>query len=82
MAWLTIQVAETIFPLFGLGDTTARLVVVVLAIAFVPSLIFAWVFEVTPEGLKRDADVDHEKSLTQTTGKKLDRVDLCSDRRG
>jgi len=75
-AWLLIQVAETIFPLFGLGDTPARLVVVVLAIAFIPSLILAWVFEITPEGLKRDADVDREKSITQTTGKKLDRIIL------
>ena len=75
-AWLIIQVAETIFPLFGFGDTPARLVVVVLAIAFIPSLIFAWVFEITPEGLKRDADVDHEKSISQTTAKKLDRIIL------
>ena len=75
-AWLIIQVAETIFPLFGFGDTPARLIVIVLSIGFIPSLIFAWVFEITPEGLKRDADVDREKSITQTTGKKLDRIIL------
>lgn len=75
-AWLLIQVAETIFPLFGFGDSPARLVVVVLAIAFIPSLIFAWVFEITPEGLKRDADIDREKSIGQTTAKKLDRIIL------
>ncbi|MGD9264278.1 MAG: hypothetical protein PVJ71_00720 [Lysobacterales bacterium] len=75
-AWLIIQVAETIFPLFGFGDTPARLVVVVLAIAFIPSLIFAWVFEITPEGLKRDEDVDREKSISKTTAKKLDRIIL------
>ena len=76
VAWLIIQVAETILPLFGFGDTPARLVVVVLAIAFIPSLIFAWVFEITPEGLKRDADVDREQSITPVTGKKLDRIIL------
>ena len=75
-SWLLIQVAETIFPLFGYGDTPARLVVIILAIAFIPSLIFAWVFEITPEGLKRDADVVREQSITQTTGKKLDRIIL------
>jgi adenylate cyclase len=74
VAWLLIQVTETIFPLFGFGDTPARMVVIVLAIGFIPSLIFAWVFEITPEGLKKDADVDSEKSLTQTTGRKLDRA--------
>jgi len=75
-AWLIIQVSETIFPLFGYGDTPARLIVIVLAIAFIPSLIFSWVFEITPEGLKRDADVDREQSITHVTGKKLDRVIL------
>jgi len=75
-AWLLIQVTETIFPLFGFGDTPARLVVIVLAIGFIPSLIFSWVFEITPEGLKKDADVDYEKSLTQSTGRKLDRIIL------
>lgn len=75
-AWLLIQVTETIFPLFGFGDTPARLVVIVLAIGFIPSLIFSWVFEITPEGLKKDADVDYEKSMSQTTGKKLDRIIL------
>jgi len=75
-SWLLIQVAETIFPLFGYGDTPARLVVIVLAIAFIPSLIFAWVFEITPEGLKRDADVVREHSIAHVTGKKLDRIIL------
>jgi TolB-like protein len=62
--------------LFGYGDTPARLTVIVLAVGFIPSLIFAWVFEITPEGLKKDADVDREQSITQTTGKKLDRIIL------
>lgn len=75
-AWLLIQVAETIFPLFGYGDTPARLVVIVLSIAFIPSLIFSWVFEITPEGLKKDADVVREDSITHVTGKKLDRIIL------
>jgi len=75
-SWLLIQVAETIFPLFGFGDTPARLVVIVLAIAFIPSMVLAWVFEITPEGLKRDADVDREQSITHKTGKQLDRIIL------
>jgi len=75
-AWLLIQVTETIFPLFGFGDTPARLIVIVLAIGFIPSLILSWVFEFTPEGLMKDADVHSEKSITQTTGRKLDRIIL------
>ena len=73
---MLIQVAETIFPLFGFGDTPARLVVTILSIGFIPSLIFSWVFEITPEGLKKDADIDREQSITHVTGKRLDRIIL------
>ena len=38
VAWLLIQVAETIFPLFGFDETPARIVVILLAIGFVPAL--------------------------------------------
>jgi len=71
-SWLLIQVAETIFPLFGFGDAPARLVVIVLFIGFIPSLIFAWAFEFTPEGLKKEADVDHDDSMARVTTRRLD----------
>jgi TolB-like protein/cytochrome c-type biogenesis protein CcmH/NrfG len=74
VAWLIIQVAETLFPLFGFGDGPARIVVIVLAIGFIPVLIVSWAFELTPEGLKRDGDVDPERSTSPYTGKKLDRM--------
>jgi adenylate cyclase len=73
-AWLLIQVTETIFPLFGFDDTPARIVVIVLVIGFIPALIFAWAFEMTPEGLKKESEVDRARSLTPHTGKKLDRM--------
>lgn len=73
-SWLLIQVAETIFPLFGFGDTPARLVVIVLAIGFVPAMILAWVFQLTPEGLKRDEDVDQTASPAAHMDRKLDRM--------
>jgi len=54
-AWLLIQVVETLFPLFGLSDMATRTVVIVLGIGFVPVVILSWVFEWTPEGLRRVA---------------------------
>ncbi|MDH3587869.1 MAG: tetratricopeptide repeat protein [Gammaproteobacteria bacterium] len=72
-AWLLIQVAETILPLFGFEDA-ARIVVIVLSIFFVPTVIIAWVFELTPEGLKRDHEVNRSQSIAPQTGKKLDRI--------
>jgi TolB-like protein len=74
VAWLIIQVAETIFPLFGFGDKPARIVVIVLASGFIPMLALAWIFELTPEGLKKERDVSRSTSATGRAGNKLDRV--------
>ena len=73
-SWLLIEVAETIFPLFGFGDTPARIVVILLAIGFPMFLVFSWVFEFTPEGLKLERDLRREETITPRTGKKLDRA--------
>jgi len=73
-SWLIIQVAEATFPAFGFSDATLRLVIVLLAIAFVPTIVLSWAFEITPEGLKREPEVERERSITRVTGKKLDRV--------
>jgi TolB-like protein/Tfp pilus assembly protein PilF len=73
-AWLVIQVVETIFPVYGLSDAAIRYVITGLAIGLLPALILAWAFELTPEGIKRESDVDRSASITTTTGKKLDRA--------
>lgn len=72
-AWLAIQIAETLFPVYGLSDAAIRVVVTVVAIGFLPALLFAWVFENTPEGIKLEKDVDRTQSVTHKTGRKLDR---------
>jgi TolB-like protein len=73
-SWLIIQVVETILPAFGYGDVALRYIVIFLAVAFIPTLVFSWAFEFTPEGLKREVDVDREHSITRFTGKRLDRI--------
>jgi TolB-like protein/Tfp pilus assembly protein PilF len=73
-AWLVIQVVETIFPAFGFGDSALRIVTIVFGIGLIPTLVFAWAFEMTPEGLKKEKDVDRTQSITPHTGKKLDRM--------
>ena len=75
-SWLMIQVAETIFPLFGYDDSPARIVVIVLAIGLIPVIVFTWAFEMTPEGLKKESEVDRSQSITPHTGKKINRVIL------
>ena len=73
-SWLLVEVAGTIFPLFGFGDTPTRILVIVLAIGFPLFLLFSWVFEITPEGLKKEKDIDRTASVTHKTGKQLDRI--------
>jgi len=73
-AWLIIQVVETIFPAFGFSDAALRIVTIILAIGIVPVVVFAWAFELTPEGLKKEQDIDRAQSITLQTGKKLDRI--------
>jgi len=72
--WLLIQVTDTVFPRIGLPDSAVTLVIALLAIGFIPALIFAWAFEMTPDGLKREKDIDRTQSITPVTGRKLDRV--------
>jgi len=50
-SWLIVQVIDTVFPAFGFGESAVRLVIVILAIGFVPALVFSWLFDLTPEGL-------------------------------
>lgn len=73
-AWLIIQVVETIFPAFGFGDVAVRWVVIALSIGFLPAMVMAWVFEWTPGGLKRDHDVDRERTDMLDRGKRFDRL--------
>ncbi|MGB5336829.1 MAG: tetratricopeptide repeat protein [Woeseiaceae bacterium] len=73
-AWLIIQVVETIFPPFGFGDAAIRAVVITLGIGLLPVLIISWIFELTPDGLKLDKDVDRTQSVARHTGRLLDRA--------
>jgi len=73
-AWLIVQVSSTVLPAFDLPSWALRAVIVVLVIGFVPAMVFSWVFELTPEGLKREEHVDPGESIMPHTGKQLDRT--------
>jgi TolB-like protein/Flp pilus assembly protein TadD len=73
-AWLVVQVAGTVLPMFGAPEWLPRTIVVLLVIGFVPAVIFSWIFELTPEGLKREEDVARARSITPQTGRRMDRV--------
>src|ERR1043166_6595585 len=73
-AWLLTQVASTVLPMFGAPDWLPRSIVILLAISFVPTLIYSWVFELTPQGQKRDEDVPPEQSIGPQTGRRMNRM--------
>ena len=71
VSWLIIQVVETVFGIFDYQTNADELVVIFLAIGFVPAMILAWVFELTPEGIKRDVNTDRDTldaKFRQTAG--------------
>ncbi len=70
--WVLLQITEVITPILGLPGWAPKLIFVILAVGFVPALIFAWAFELTPEGIKKEKDVDRSESITHHTGRKLD----------
>jgi len=71
VAWLVAQVLQLVFESFGTPDWVMKTVLVLLAMGLPLTLFFAWAFEMTPEGLKREHEVDRSQSITSQTGKKL-----------
>ncbi len=72
-AWLILQVADVILGNIEAPDGAFEFILVLLAVGFVLTLFLAWVFEITPDGVKRESEVDRSESITRTTGRKLDR---------
>src|SRR5216110_360864 len=77
-AWLLTQVTSTVLPMFGAPDWLPRSIVILLAIGFLPALIFSWVFEMTPSGLKRDEDVKPEESIAPQTARRMNRMIIAA----
>jgi TolB-like protein/cytochrome c-type biogenesis protein CcmH/NrfG len=72
--WLTMQVVDVMFPALHLPEWLISAVAAFVLIGFPFAVIFAWAFEMTPEGLKRERDVDRSESITPQTGQKLNHV--------
>jgi hypothetical protein len=71
IAWLIAQILQLVFESFGTPGWVIKTVLVLLATGLPFALFFAWAYELTPEGLKRDRDVRRSKPITPDTIKKL-----------
>ena len=78
VGWLLTEIATTLLPTFGAPDWVAKVIIFIFALGFVPVLVFSWAFELTPEGIKREQEVDRSESITSETGKKLNYVTIAA----
>jgi len=73
-SWLLMQVADVLFEQLGVPSWAFRLLLGMMALGFPIALFFSWLFEMTPEGLKLERDVNRGQSITHHTGSKMNRT--------
>ena len=71
VAWLLIQIATQVFPFFDIPNWGVRLVIVLLVLGLPAALVLAWVFELTPAGIKLESTVAPERSIRRQTGRRI-----------
>jgi TolB-like protein/tetratricopeptide (TPR) repeat protein len=77
VAWLLIQAASILFPTFEAPAWVMKVFVVVIALGFPAALIFSWAFEITPEGIRRESEIDPGRSIAPQTGRRIVRLTVA-----
>ncbi len=78
ISWLLIQVADTLTPALRLPESLVSAITLILILGFIPTLLFSWAYEITPDGVKKESEVDRTQSVTAQTAKKLDIITLIA----
>ena len=73
-SWLLMQVADLVLDIIGSPDWVLRTIALIFALGFPVVVFFSWVYEVTPEGIKRESEIDRSQSVKHVAGRKLDRA--------
>ena len=71
-SWLLVQVADLVLENIDSPDWVIQTIMLVIALGFPVVVFFSWAYEVTPEGIKRESEIDRSESITHITGRKLD----------
>lgn len=74
--WVLLQIVDVVAPILALPVWIGRFVLFLLVLGFVPTLLFSWAYEITPEGLKRQSEIDREASIAHLTARRLDFVTI------
>ena len=70
-SWVLLQLTDVLSSLLNVPEYAGSIVVLLLILGFIPVVLFAWVYEMTPEGVKRQKDIDRDHSITAHTGKRI-----------
>jgi len=74
VSWVLIQAADILLPTFGAPEGFLKGFYIILGLGFPLALVLSWLFEVTPEGVKKTHEVDKSKSLTHGTGQRINKL--------
>src|SRR5438874_2772848 len=77
IAWLLIQAASIFFPAFDAPPWVMKIFIIVIIFGFPVALIFSWAFEITPEGIKLESEIEPNSSITRRTGRKIVAVTIA-----
>jgi len=75
-SWLLLQITDVLVSLMGLPEFVGKVVVALVIIGFIPVMAFSWVYEVTPEGIKRESEVERSEAITRETAARLNRTTI------
>jgi TolB-like protein len=76
-AWLVLQVIDFALDVMDAPNWIVQVLVLLAAVGLPAALTFAWVFEMTPEGLKRESEIPRDESMTSHTAKKLEKLTIA-----
>jgi hypothetical protein len=76
LGWVVTQVTSTVAPLLHLPEWIGPVVIWIGVIGFPFVIMFSWIYELTPEGLKRESEVDRSASITHITSRRLDYITI------
>ncbi len=74
VGWLLVEVASVLFETFEAPAWVMKVFATVIIMGFPLAMFFAWAYELTPDGLKKEKDVDRGQSITAQTGRKIDYI--------
>jgi TolB-like protein/Tfp pilus assembly protein PilF len=78
VGWLLTEVLTTILPTLGAPDWASRAVILIFAFGFLPAVVLAWFFEITPDGIKREHEVDRDNPAHERVARRIDKLTIAT----